>query len=68
MAEARGFFFAFEVAPPELVAVVRQKASRILDTIEEEDDLDLLVQSLPSDSPGSNDSPSCDWLGDECDE
>ncbi|WOL18209.1 hypothetical protein Cni_G27002 [Canna indica] len=37
MAKDYGFQFAMEVAPPELVLVVRRKATKVLDTIEEEE-------------------------------
>ncbi|CAL9136595.1 unnamed protein product, partial [Musa acuminata var. zebrina] len=38
---AKGYYgskFATEVAPPELVSVVKRKAAKVLDTIEEEEE------------------------------
>lgn len=51
--------FEMEVAPPEIVQVARLKATPILDSIPEEDDVDLIqdVQMESSDSP----SLSSDW-------
>lgn len=42
---AKGYYgskFATEVAPPELVSVVKRKAAKVLDTIEEEEELELM--------------------------
>ncbi|KAG1368395.1 hypothetical protein COCNU_14G008630 [Cocos nucifera] len=37
MAKSQAYRFATEVAPPQMVSVVRRKVSRILDTIKEEE-------------------------------
>lgn len=41
MARGNGFQFEMEVAPPELMVVAREKVKRQLDTIPEEDDLEI---------------------------
>ncbi|CAL9200489.1 unnamed protein product, partial [Musa hybrid cultivar] len=41
-----GSKFATEVAPPELVSVVKRKAAKVLDTIEEEEEELELMEDL----------------------
>ena len=62
MARVPGFRFATEVAPPQLVAVVKLRASKILDTIPEEE-----MDSIEDRSCSSESIPSCDWLEEDCD-
>ena len=45
MARGNGFQFEMEVAPPKLMAVAREKVKRQLDTIPEEDDMELVLQA-----------------------
>ncbi|WP_217498185.1 hypothetical protein, partial [Klebsiella pneumoniae] len=57
-----GFRFATEVAPPQLVAVVKPRASKILDTIPEEE-----MDSIEDQSCSSESIPLCDWLEEDRD-
>jgi hypothetical protein len=50
MARGNGFQFEMEVAPSELMVVAREKVKRQLETILEEDDVELFQDSLPLDS------------------
>lgn len=50
MAKVPGFRFATEVAPPKLVAVVKPRASKMLDTIPEEEMDSMEDQSCSSES------------------
>jgi hypothetical protein len=50
MAKGNGFQFEMEVAPPELMVVAREKLKRQLETIHEEDDVEIFQDSMPLDS------------------
>ncbi|KAF3341201.1 hypothetical protein FCM35_KLT10045 [Carex littledalei] len=49
MARGNGFQFEMEVAPPKLMVVTREKVKRQLDTIPEEDDVELIQAATPLD-------------------
>ncbi|KAG5524811.1 hypothetical protein RHGRI_031468 [Rhododendron griersonianum] len=58
MANARIARFVTEVAPPKLVCVMRQRASKVLDTINEEE-RDISSNDSLSSTPKSSSSSSC---------
>ncbi|RRT47282.1 hypothetical protein B296_00050756 [Ensete ventricosum] len=56
MVKGYGVQFVTEVAPPEIIPVVKHKAARVLDTIDEEEEMDGLEAAPLSWKNSSNSS------------